>query len=651
MIKKYIFPGFLAISIVISACSMQESSVLNPVESQALETTVQKTITICLGGEPESLYLYSADSQAAKDILQAIYDGPIDIVNGKPLPVIIEKIPSFEDGSAYFSSVSMTIGDEVINAAGDLVPLQAGVQVFPAGCTSPQCAVKWDGASQLQMDFITAAFKLKPGLTWSDGQPLAASDSVYSFNLASDPATPVDKELSEKTASYFAIDDRSVQWISKPGMVTDAFERFFWIPLPEHAWRKFSASEMLSADEVNRKPIGWGAYKVEEWIDGQSLRLSKNPYYFRAGEALPYFDELIFKFIGPYGDTALSNLKFDRAPFQQFNYDLGNFEKEISEKGCDLAAATSDMRDQLPILNILLNYFQDPAIKIIKTASFEDQLLFFNFRKDSANSANPLLNLKVRKAINQCLNRSKVINDLSFGIYDLPDGNLITSKELASKNKAGDPYDPESGKALLDQAGWKDEDNNPDTPRISAGIPGESDGRELSFRLLVEDITDNLKSSEIFKASLSECGIGINIKAVPSEIFWNAAHIDSIFQGNYDLAHLSWAAPLTNPCPLFSSRSIPSIENKYYGINFSGFRNEDFNQACDQFEITHLKTDRKALLEQMGSILSKDLPIVSLYRYSKLMIAQKDFCDEDLEINSNDELFKIEEFIISPDCQ
>jgi peptide/nickel transport system substrate-binding protein len=651
MIKKHIFPVSLAISIVFTACSAQKSTSLKHVESQALEPASQKTITICLGEEPESLYLYSINSQAANLIFQAIYDGPIDIENGKPLPVILEKIPNFEDGSAFFTSIEVSEGDDVVNTAGDPVLLQAGLQVFPSGCTSPQCAVEWDGVSPLQMDYITAAYTLKPGLNWSDGQPLKASDSVYSFNLASDPVTPGYKDINEQLASYSAIDGLTVQWTGKPGFVTDAFENYFWTPLPEHVWGKYSTSEMLSADEVNRMPIGWGAYRIEEWVSGKSLKLSKNPNYFRAGEDLPYFDKLVFKFIGPYGDTALSNLKFDRTPFQQFNYDLGDFEKEISENGCDLATTTSDMRDQLPVLNILLNYFKDPAIKIIKSASFEDQLIVFNLREKAADASDPLLNLNVRKAVDLCLNRTKMISDLTFGLYGLVDLNLMMNPDKAPQNNAEDPYDPAAGKALLDQSGWKDEDNNPETPRISAGIPDVPDGRELGFGYLVEDIEDNLKTSEIVKASLAECGIGINIKAVPPEIFWDAMNADSVFQGNYGLAQFSWAAPLADPCPLFSSRSIPTAENNYFGINFSGFRNSDFDQACDQLEMTHLKSGRDALVEQMGTIINENLPMIPLYRYSKLMIAQMDFCDERLGLSSNNELSKIEEFKISPECK
>ena len=258
----------------------KEQHLRSLLESQALQPNAKKTITICLGEEPDSLFLYSAYSHAANLIFQAIYDGPIDIENGIPQPVILERIPNFEDGSAFFTPVEVNEGDEVINSAGKPVQLQASVEVFPAGCSSPQCAVSWDGVSPLRMDFITAQYELLAGLKWSDGQPLKASDSVYSFKLASASEIQADKEIIEQTASYSAVNDYIVQWTGKPGLVTDSLEKFFYSPLPEHAWGKYNEDSLFLAEEVNRTPIGWGAYQVEEWVDGKSLNLSKNPYYF-----------------------------------------------------------------------------------------------------------------------------------------------------------------------------------------------------------------------------------------------------------------------------------------------------------------------------------------------------------------------------------
>ena len=142
-----------AIIIIVLAFAVSACQVLSPVPPTATPIPPTPTpippkeLTVCLGSEPESLFPYKANSADAKLVMQAIFDGPIDIINGAPVPVILEKIPNLADGSAYFTPVAVAAGDVVINTAGYLVSLQAGVQVFPTGCTSPACAVTWDGVT------------------------------------------------------------------------------------------------------------------------------------------------------------------------------------------------------------------------------------------------------------------------------------------------------------------------------------------------------------------------------------------------------------------------------------------------------------------------------------------------------------------------
>jgi len=43
-----------------------------------------KTLVVCLGSEPESLYLYGNLNPSAWSVLEAVYDGPIDTVHYQP---------------------------------------------------------------------------------------------------------------------------------------------------------------------------------------------------------------------------------------------------------------------------------------------------------------------------------------------------------------------------------------------------------------------------------------------------------------------------------------------------------------------------------------------------------------------------------------
>ena len=240
-----------------------------------------RSLVVCLGQEPSNLYLYGGVSESAWSVLEAVYDGPVDYLSYEPQPVILDGFPDFGNGNAYYQPVSMQKGDLVLNLEGDLAALEPGMRLMPSGCLDSSCAIEWDGSTELQMDQLVMKFKLLEGITWSDGTPLLASDSVYSFRLAADEQTPVSKNLVYRTASYTALDDLTVEWVGIPGFMPERFDSLFWIPLPEHVLGQYTAQDLLSLEISALYPLGWGPYTIEEWVIGDHIQLVKNPNYFR----------------------------------------------------------------------------------------------------------------------------------------------------------------------------------------------------------------------------------------------------------------------------------------------------------------------------------------------------------------------------------
>ena len=236
-----------------------------------------KTLVVCLADEPEDLYLYGDTSRAKWSVLEAIYDGPLDTINFEPSPVILTELPTQENGGVTLQAVTVTEGDPVSNVTGDIVALKKGVRVFPAGCTSPDCALEWDGTSELELNQMVVNFNLIEGITWSDGEPLTAQDSVFSFTVSADPETTVTRTNIDRTFSYTALDDNTAQWIGQPGYLTLNPAAFFWFPLPQHALASLTPEQMVSDPMATRHPLGWGAYILDEWVGGDHIRLVKNP--------------------------------------------------------------------------------------------------------------------------------------------------------------------------------------------------------------------------------------------------------------------------------------------------------------------------------------------------------------------------------------
>ncbi|MDP2976529.1 MAG: ABC transporter substrate-binding protein, partial [Anaerolineales bacterium] len=266
-----------------------------------------RTLTVCLGQEPASLYPLGNLSSAARSILAAIYDGPIDTNSYGYQPVILKKLPSLADGDAMISAVSVYVGDEVVDANDLPVTLAPGVRVRPSGCRSDDCAIVYDGKGEIQMDQMVVNFAILPGIYWSDGMPLTAEDSVYSFDLAADASTPGATYLIDRTKAYEAVDEQTTQWWGKPGYLDPTYFTNFWTPYPKHVWSQYTPGELPESEVAAYKPVGWGAYVVEDWVSGDHITLKKNQTYFRGGEGLPKFDTLVFRFISA-PETALSEL-------------------------------------------------------------------------------------------------------------------------------------------------------------------------------------------------------------------------------------------------------------------------------------------------------------------------------------------------------
>ncbi len=207
-------------------------------------TASLRSLTICLGEEPTTLYPYGNLTPSARSVLSAIYDGPMDVSDYTYEPIILEKIPNLEDGDAQVGPVTVTAGSKVVDSSGNVVMLATGTKVRPSGCRADDCAISYDGSSSLQMDQMVVTFTLLEELMWSDGEPLTSSDSIYSFELASDKDTPVSKFLIDRTATYEAADDQTIQWWGHPGFIDPDYYTNFWMPLPEHAWSEFPAADL-----------------------------------------------------------------------------------------------------------------------------------------------------------------------------------------------------------------------------------------------------------------------------------------------------------------------------------------------------------------------------------------------------------------------
>ena len=638
--------AFILITVLLSACQfpmgVDAATPVPTTEQPAVPTPTatpvpSRTLTICLGEEPNTLYPLGGPNAAARSVLEAIYDGPMDVVGYNYQPTILASVPSIAGGDALIESAPVQAGDLIVDAGGNLVPLATGLSVRPAGCLSDDCAITYDGVSPLEMDQMIVSFTMLENLVWSDGEPLTADDSLFAYNVAKDEGTPGSKFLFDRTQTYEATDETHIQWWGIPGFIDPTYFTNFWAPLPRHAWEQFAVAELPQIDIVSRTPVGWGPYVMEEWATGDRLTLKKNIRYFRADENLPVFDTLVFRIV-PDPNAAVSDLVAG---------------------ACDLLDPTINLDGQL---SLLLQMQTDRQVLALTSTTNTIEWLGLGINPgtyDDGYSTTPPLDRpdffhdkRTRQAIALCLDRQKVVDTVLFGLSVVPNTYVSPEHPLYNSTVAPYPYDPAQANRILEQVGWRDQDNDPSTPREAFGVLNVPQLTPLVLNYYTSSATQRRQVSEILTQSLSQCGIGVNVTYLSYiDLYAEGGANGPLFGRNFDLAEFAMGtSSLQPPCSWYTTAQIPTVSNNWVGANVTGYKNSEFDAACAWAQ--QQAPDDEAYLDAYHltqSLFNSDLPAIPLYLRLKVAAARPDMCDFDLDPTANT-LWNIESLDYQTTC-
>ena len=166
----------------------------------------------------------------------------------------------------------------------------------------PDLATSWTWS----VDGKALSFKLRQGVKWHDGKPFTAKDVACTFDLLIDP---------EKLRR----NPRSAWWgnLEKVTVESD-FDVTIHLKRRQPALLALFASGYtpiypchIPIADMRRKPIGTGPFKLAEFKMNESIKLVKNPDYWKPG--LPYLDGIEYTIIADRSTRMLSFIsgKFD----------------------------------------------------------------------------------------------------------------------------------------------------------------------------------------------------------------------------------------------------------------------------------------------------------------------------------------------------
>jgi peptide/nickel transport system substrate-binding protein len=596
-----------------------------PADASALPpspTPAPRTLTVCLGQEPNTLYPFGGPNAAARSVLAAVFDGPIDTVGYEYQPVLLDLLPSLENGDAQIAGVPVQAGDRIVDANGELVALAQGSRVRPAGCRGGDCVLTYDGTTPLELDQMIVTFRMRADIAWSDGTPLTAEDSVFAFSLASDPSSVTNTHLIDRTQTYEAADAHTLQWWGVPGFIEPAYFTNFWPPAPKHLWDEFPANQLPTIDLASRAPAGWGPFMIREWVAGDHITLAKNPNYFRAAEGFPKFDTLSFRFIAD-PNTALSELVAGR---------------------CDLLDPTIRLDGHVGLLQEMqsagqVQAFFTPGLTIewlgfgILPASYDDGY-DTQFQKDRQDI---FADAHTRRGIVHCLDRESVVKEALFGTTTVPRSYVPPDHPLYDPNIDPIPFDPSIGVSLLEQAGWRDVDGDPATPRKAVTVENVAAGTPLQLNYYTTTATQRRQVVDILTRSLAQCGIGLTVQYFSQDDLYAPGPNGLLFGRRFDLIEYAMGVNgIEPPCGWFTSDEIPAASNSWIGTNVTGYQNGEYDAACRaaRLSLPHEQAYRDAH-RRTQVLFSAELPAVPLYYRLRAAAARADLCRFDLDPTAN----------------
>lgn len=409
----------------------------------------------------------------------------------------------------------------------------------------------------------TYTFKIKRGVTFSNGKPLTANDFKYSIERSCDPVLKsetaeeymgdivgvVDKVhgKADSVSGVKVVDDYTLQiQIDKP-------KPYFVMKLTypcSFAVQKDAVKpgkEMLNVEEM----VGTGPYIASRYVEDQIFEMKANKSYHEGAPAIDGIERPILK-------DAITRLN----KFKSGEVDLIQLERQ------DVASLQSDSKykDQL-------KFFLRPAT----------WYLAFNTKFYP-----PFADKRVRQAFCLAVDTKKIVDETLGGLNQVADGILPPGVAGHRDNAKLLGFDPARAKALLAEAGYPGGANLPDL--------------QLFFRIDREDI--KLVAQAI--QSQLETNLGVKMSLRPLE--WGT-YLAQNNKKMLPMYHMRWGADYLDPQNFLSTLlTTNGPENKQH------FSDPEVDKLCDQADVM-MNDDQKrmALYAQAEDLVLQDAAWLPIY--------------------------------------
>lgn len=384
-------------------------------------------------------------------------------------------------------------------------------------------------------DGLSYTFTLKPDVKFHSGDPLTARDVKFSIErvVGADSKSSRKKSL-EPISAIETPDDSTV--------VVKLASRSISLPYNlSYVWIVNDTAQNLTASED-----GTGPYKLDNWRRGSTLSLKRFDSYW--GEK-PTNGEVVFNYFTDA--TALNNA---------------------------LLTGAVDVITGVQSPDSLAQFKDNPEFTVSEGKSTTKELLAFNDRVE------PFSNVKVRKAIARAIDKKKLLDSI-WGGYGSLIGSFVPPTDPWYVDLTGvDPYDVDSAKALLAEA-------------------GHAEG--FTFTLDTPNYDPHPIVAQFIKSELAKVGITVNINVITANEWYTKVYKAHDFQATLQ-EHVN-------------HRDIVFYGNPDF---YWGYNNPKVVDLIKSAETSGTVDEQTARLTEANQAIAEDAASSWLYLYPQIVISK-----------------------------
>lgn len=418
----------------------------------------------------------------------------------------------------------------------------------------------------ISADLKTWKFTLRPGLKWSDGQPLDARDVDYTWKLWTNPKfTPASSTgFNLITGADISADNLTITFHLKA-----PFSPFLSIwtdgivaPMPAHIFSSIAPDKILNSSQNLDPTVSSGPFVMSQSKPGSSYTVTRNPNYFQTS----YLDKIVFR-VTPDQNTILKDLQSGSIDSSWFL----DVTKNIAYKA-------------------LTNYTLSANPH---ASNFE--AIYFNFRDKVLAD-----NLDVRKAISMAIDHQALIDTARRGeAVPLCTDHGQSYVPGYQKDAQCPTFDPTGALNMLKADGWV---------MGSDGVLSKN-GQRLEFQYSTTAGNYWRADDElVMQSDLSAIGIKLDISNYPASTFFGP-FLNGGDPTKYQIAEFEDS--FTYDADDYSLEACSQIPPN--GSNFSFYCNPNLDKLFAEEQATADPTARQQIFNQIHQIYLTQFPFITLY--------------------------------------